>query len=213
MIVIVDYGMGNLGSILNMLKRIGVAAKISSDRAEIAAGDRLILPGVGAFDTAMRHLQESGMRDLLEEQVIGKRIPTLGVCLGMQLLTEGSEEGNLPGLGWIAGTTKKFRFEPGGANAELKIPHMGWNTIRTSRDGVAPKALVRGLNDPEPSRFYFVHSYHVTLSDDADAAAWTHHGYDFVSMVEKGHIMGTQFHPEKSHKFGMKLLRNFAETA
>ena len=211
MIVIVDYGMGNLGSILNMLKKIGAPAKISSDRAEIADGDKLILPGVGAFDTAMRHLNESGMKDLLDEQVLGKRIPTLGVCLGMQLLTQGSEEGDLPGLGWIAGLTKKFHFDGGGHNAALKIPHMGWNTITTSQHDAAPKGLVRGLNDPAPSRFYFVHSYHVTLADDADAAARTHHGYDFVSMVQKGHIMGTQFHPEKSHKFGMQVLRNFAE--
>jgi glutamine amidotransferase len=213
MIVIVDYGIGNLGSIHNMLKKIGVASKISSDRAEITAGDKLILPGVGAFDTAMRRLHESGMRDLLDEQVIGKRVPTLGVCLGMQLLTGGSEEGNLPGLGWIAGTTKKFHFDGESQDAALKIPHMGWNTIVTSRAGEAPKPLVRGLNEPKPARFYFVHSYHVSLADDADAAAWTHYGYDFVSMLQRGHIMGAQFHPEKSHKFGMKVLQSFAEVA
>ncbi len=212
MIVIVDYGMGNLGSILNMLKKIGAQAKISADPAEIAAATKLILPGVGAFDTAMRNLHESGLRAVLDKQVLEKATPTLGVCLGMQLLTEGSEEGSLPGLGWIAGTTKKFRFDGEGATAGLKIPHMGWNTILPLKPADAGKMLVRGLEDP-PARFYFVHSYHVTVTDPADAAAWTHHGYDFVSMVQKGHIMGTQFHPEKSHKFGMQVLRNFSEFA
>jgi imidazole glycerol-phosphate synthase subunit HisH len=212
MIVIVDYGMGNLGSILNMLKKIGAPAKISSDRAEIAAGDKLILPGVGAFDTAMRNLHESGLKDVLDEQVLAKKVPTLGVCLGMQLLTDGSEEGNLPGLGWITGTTKKFRFEAGGPDASLKVPHMGWNTIVPAHTGDARSPLVSGLDDPtQRTRFYFVHSYHVTVQDPADAAASTHHGHDFVSMVHKAHIMGTQFHPEKSHKFGMRLYRNFAE--
>ena len=218
MIVIVDYGMGNLGSIANMLKKLGVPAKISSDRAEIATGEKLILPGVGAFDTAMRHLAESGLRETLDEMVLAKKVPTLGVCLGMQLLTEGSEEGSLPGLGWIAGTTKKFKFDPARReHADLKVPHMGWNSIArpSATNGateIEEKPLVRGLFDPaQPSRFYFVHSYHVTLNDSADAAATTHHGYDFTSMVQRGHIMGTQFHPEKSHKFGMKVLRNFAD--
>ena len=204
MIVIVDYGMGNLGSILNMLKKIGAPARISADRAEIAAGDKLVLPGVGAFDTAMRHLAESGLRDVLDELVLRRKVPTIGLCLGMQLLTEGSEEGSLPGLGWIAGSTKKFRFSESD-EATLKVPHMGWNTVRPALD----KTLAQGLYDP--SRFYFVHSYHVDLKDPSDAAGYTHYGYEFVSMVQKGHIMGTQFHPEKSHKFGMKLLRGFAE--
>lgn len=203
MIAIVDYGMGNLGSILNMLKRIGTRAKIASERGEIMAADKLILPGVGAFDTAMRHLHESGLKEVLHEQVLNRRVPTIGLCLGMQLLTEGSEEGNLPGLGWIAGETKKFRFE--GASASLKVPHMGWNSVEL----VAGKPLVRDLYSF--SRFYFVHSYHVVLRDTADVAGWTQYGYEFASIVHKGHVMGTQFHPEKSHKFGMRLLRTFAE--
>ena len=203
MIAIVDYGMGNLGSILNMLKRIGTKAKITSDRAEIEAADKLILPGVGAFDPAMRRLNESGLKEVLNELVLERRKPTIGLCLGMQLLTEGSEEGNLPGLGWVAGETRRFKFE--NEDAGLKVPHMGWNTVRPEQ----VKPLVQDLYDP--SRFYFVHSYHVALRDPSDAAAWTHYGYDFPSMIQKGHIMGTQFHPEKSHKFGMKLLKNFAE--
>lgn len=212
MIVVVDYGMGNLGSILNMLKKIGADAKVSGERADVVSAAKLILPGVGAFDTAVRHLQDTGLKDVLDEQVIGKRVPTLGLCLGMQLLTGGSEEGSLPGLGWIKATTKRFRFDPERADPSLKIPHMGWNTIAPSRGGETPKPLVRGLDDAaEPARFYFVHSYHVVLAEEGDAAAWTHHGYDFVSMIQRDHIMGTQFHPEKSHRFGMKLLRNFVE--
>ena len=140
MIAIVDYGMGNLGSIFNMLKKLGVPSKITSDRAAIIAADKLILPGVGAFDTAMRRLGESGLKDVLDEQVLGKKIPTLGVCLGMQLLTGGSEEGSLPGLGWIKGTTKKFRFEAAQAET-LKVPHMGWNTITAAKHDGAASAL------------------------------------------------------------------------
>ncbi|HUP59823.1 MAG TPA: imidazole glycerol phosphate synthase subunit HisH [Thermoanaerobaculia bacterium] len=203
MIVIVDYGMGNLGSILNMLRKIGAKATISRERAEIEAADKLVLPGVGAFDAAMRQLNESGLKDVLDEMVLVRRKPAIGLCLGMQLLTEGSEEGGLAGLGWIKGVTKRFRFPA--ELAHLKVPHMGWNSVRTA-DG---KRIVQDLY--EPSRFYFVHSYYVALADPADAAAWTHYGHDFVSIVEKEHIMGTQFHPEKSHKFGLRLLRNFAE--
>lgn len=203
MITIVDYGMGNLGSILNMLKKVGVKARVSSSRTEISSAEKLILPGVGAFDPAMRRLRESGIGDLLDEMVLGREVPALGLCLGMQLMTERSEEGTLPGLGWIKGGTRRFRFSP--AASALKVPHMGWNTVATN----SAKSLVAGLYDP--SRFYFVHSYHVELADPADAAAWTHYGYDFVSILQKGHIMGTQFHPEKSHKFGMRLLATFAE--
>ena len=203
MIVIVDYGIGNLGSILNMLKKIGAKATISGVPADLEAADKLVLPGVGAFDAAMQRLNDSGLRPLLDDLVLVRRKTVIGLCLGMQLLTEGSEEGTLPGLGWIAGTTKRFRFPP--ELAHLKVPHMGWNRIRAAEG----KALVAGL--PDPSRFYFVHSYFVELRDPADAAAWTHYGHDFVSIIQRDHIMGTQFHPEKSHKFGIRLLRNFVE--
>jgi glutamine amidotransferase len=202
-IVIVDYGMGNLGSILNMLKKVGAPAKISGAAADIGAASKLVLPGVGAFDSAMRNLHEKGLRDVLNEAVLERRVPTIGLCLGMQLLTEGSEEGALPGLGWIPGETRRFHFNE--ELRSLKVPHMGWNTVARMPE----QAIVRDL--PEPSRFYFVHSYHVVLREAADAAAWTHYGYDFVSILQRGHIMGTQFHPEKSHKFGMRLLRTFAE--
>lgn len=202
MIVIVDYKMGNVGSVLNMLKVVGAPARISSDAAEIAAADKLILPGVGAFDTGMTHLREMGFVDLLNRRVLEERVPVLGICLGMQLLTERSEEGKLPGLGWIPGETIRFRFDP--AATGLKIPHMGWNTAHAQRSD----SLFRGAE--EESRFYFVHSFHVVCAAEADRLAITHHGYDFTSAVQRANILGTQFHPEKSHRFGMNLLRNFA---
>lgn len=202
MIVIVDYRMGNVGSVLNMLKRVGASAKISSDAVEIAAADKLILPGVGAFDTGMTHLRERGLIELLNRRVLEDQVPVLGICLGMQLLMRRSEEGTLPGLGWIPGETIRFRFDP--QTTGLKIPHMGWNTAKPMHtDSLFGDAGAE-------TRFYFVHSYHVVCDEPADQLAITHHGYDFASAVQRGNIMGTQFHPEKSHRFGMKLLRNFA---
>jgi imidazole glycerol-phosphate synthase subunit HisH len=205
MIVIVDYGMGNIGSILNMLKRVGAQAKISSAVEDIAAAGKLILPGVGAFDTGMQNLCASGLVEVLNDKVLTQQTPTLGICLGMQLLTRRSEEGKLPGLGWIDGETVRFRFDE--TQQDLKIPHMGWNTVTVRRED----ALFRGLDD-DP-RFYFVHSYHVVCANEDDVIGSTHRGYDFVSAVRRGNVMGTQFHPEKSHRFGMKLLQNFAEWA
>ncbi len=205
MIVIVDYKMGNIGSVLNMLKRIGADAIITADPREIEKADKLILPGVGAFNTGMRHLHESNLLSVLNEKALARRTPTLGICLGMQLLTQRSEEGDLPGLGWIDGYTAKFRFN--GDHGHLKIPHMGWNTVKIDRGN----SLFRGLE--EEARFYFVHSYSVVCERDEDVLAWTHHGEDFVAAVQRENIMGTQFHPEKSHKYGMRLLKNFAELA
>jgi imidazole glycerol-phosphate synthase subunit HisH len=206
MIVIIDYGMGNLGSILNMLKKIGAPAKVSAEVQEIQAADKLILPGVGAFDAGMARLEELNLVNVLNDKVFNHKTPTLGVCLGMQLLTRRSAEGARPGLGWIDGETIRFRFtDP--AQSKLKIPHMGWNTVKVQREG----ALFKGLNDE--ARFYFVHSYHVVCHNPADILTTTDYGYDFVSAVQREHIMGAQFHPEKSHKFGLKLLKNFVELA
>jgi glutamine amidotransferase len=206
MIVIVDYGMGNLGSILNMLKKVGApAAKVSSDPKDIEQADKLILPGVGAFDTGMQRLRETGLISLLNEKVIKAKTPTLGVCLGMQLITKISEEGELPGLGWIDAETIRFRFDP--KKNGLKIPHMGWNTVNIQREGT----LFQGMY-PD-ARFYFVHSFHVVSHNPEDVLATTEYGYDFVSAIQHGHIMAAQFHPEKSHKFGMKLYKNFVEYA
>jgi glutamine amidotransferase len=205
MIIIVNYGIGNLGSVLNMLKKVGADAAISSDPLEIEKADKLILPGVGAFDAGMSNLRESNLIGILNEKTLARRTPTLGICLGMQLLMQKSEEGDLPGLGWIEGVNVKFRFEEN--NGHLKIPHMGWNTVTVKRHD----SLFKDLD--EEARFYFVHSYQVVCKREDDVLATTHHGDDFVSALQSGNIMGTQFHPEKSHKFGMKLLSNFAELA
>lgn len=200
MIVIIDYGMGNVGSILNMLKRIRVEAKISSDKKDIESAEKLILPGVGAFDTGMRNITKFHLRDILDQRVLVDKIPVLGVCLGMQLLTKKSEEGQLPGLGWLDGQTVKFRFP----DQKLRIPHMGWNTIKQ----VKKSGLVVGL--AKDTRFYFVHSYFIQCNEPTDIVATTPYGDNFASIVEHGNIYGVQFHPEKSHKFGMKLYQNFS---
>jgi imidazole glycerol-phosphate synthase subunit HisH len=200
---IVDYGMGNAGSILNMLKRVGMAARVSSSAAEIAESERLILPGVGAFDTGMQHLRKSGLIDVLNRKALEERVPTLGICLGMQLLMRSSHEGREPGLGWIPGATVAF---PSGGLGDLKVPHMGWNTVQVCRND----SLFRGLE--QGARFYFVHSYHVVCDRDEDVLAWTTHGVRFASAVQQDNIVGTQFHPEKSHRFGMQLLKNFVHT-
>ncbi|MFQ5571604.1 MAG: imidazole glycerol phosphate synthase subunit HisH, partial [Rhodothermales bacterium] len=206
MIVIVDYKMGNLRSILNMLKKIGAPATITSDVEEIRSADRLILPGVGSFDHGMRNIRERGLLDVLNEKVLQKKTPVLGICLGMQLLSRRSEEGHLPGLGWIAADTIRFHFN--GEQQDLKIPHMGWNTVEVARDD----SLFQNLTG-EDTRFYFVHSYHVVCEHEADVLARTNYGLPFVSSVQHGHILGTQFHPEKSHRYGMHLLKNFVEYA
>jgi imidazole glycerol-phosphate synthase subunit HisH len=201
MIVIIDYQMGNLGSILNMLKKIGTAGTISSDHDEIRRAEKLILPGVGAFDQGMANLERMGLIPVLRELVLEKRTPILGICLGMQLMTKSSEEGKLPGLGWIDARTVRFRHD---ASTDLKVPHMGWNTVTVRKDSV----LFRDMF-PEP-RFYFVHSYHADCRDAADVLTTTHYGYDFTSAFQQDNITGVQYHPEKSHKFGMKLLSNWA---
>ena len=203
MITIVDYGVGNLASIRNMLKKIGVDALISSRKEDILAADKLILPGVGAFDTCAEKLEQSGLLETLNEKVINQKTPVLGVCVGMQLLTEGSEEGKLPGLGWIKGRIVKFQKDK--LPSSYKIPHMGWREVKLNKHS----KLFSGMFD-EP-RFYFVHSYHPQLDNAADALVTADYGYSFVAGMEHENIMGVQFHPEKSHKFGMKLLENFVK--
>ena len=203
MIVIVDYGMGNLGSIQNMLKRIRADALISSDISEIEKADKLILPGVGSFDNAMKNLNNLGLTRILNKKVIKDKTPTLGICLGIQLFTERSEEGNLPGLGWIDAETIRFRFDKNQTN--LKIPHMRWNTVKIRQESFLFKDMHKD------ARFYFVHSYHVVCNNGQDILSMTCHRYDFASAIQKENIIGVQFHPEKSHKFGMKILQNFAE--
>ncbi len=201
MLAIVDYGVGNLASIKNMLKKAGSDAIISSDEKIISSATKLILPGVGAFDTCSQKLQDSGLVHILNHKILDEKIPLLGICVGMQLLLEGSEEGALPGLKWIKGRVVKFKQDQ--LTAGLKIPHMGWANI-------AP-AKTSGLFDNmyEEPRFYFVHSYHAQPDSETNVLAYAQYGYRFVAAVEQDNIMGVQFHPEKSHKFGMKLLENF----
>jgi glutamine amidotransferase len=201
MIAIVSCGMGNPASIKNMLLKSGTPSVITSDPALIAESEKLILPGVGAFDHGMERLKVMGLLAVLNEQVLTARKPVLGICLGMQILCAKSEEGVMPGLGWLDAEVIKFKFEGEGA---LRVPHMGWNTINPVKDS----PLLRDM-PPEP-RFYFVHSYHVQCKDPSDILTLTEYGHPFTSMVSKGNIMGTQFHPEKSHKYGMKLLQNFS---
>lgn len=203
MLTILDYQVGNLASIKNMLKKIGVEARISSDIEEINSADKLILPGVGAFDTCALKLQQSGLLTIINKKVLEDKTPVLGVCVGMQLLAEGSEEGDLPGLGWIKGRIVKFKKSllPEG----FKIPHMGWTDVMPCKSS----KLFDDMHD-EP-RFYFVHSYHVEPDDSADTLVEANYGYTFAAGIERQNIMGVQFHPEKSHKFGMKLLANFVK--
>lgn len=202
MITIVDYGMGNLGSVLNMFKKVGVEAKISSDIAEISRATKILLPGVGAFDAAMSRINERGLKEILDHKALIEQVPLLGICLGMQLLTKSSEEGVLPGLGWVNGQTIKFNFEEGN---KLKVPHMGWNIVNE----INPSLLT--ANMPEDSRFYFVHSYYVKAANESNVLMRTYYGHEFDSVITNGtNIFGAQFHPEKSHKFGMKLFENFA---
>lgn len=203
MIVIVDYGMGNLGSIQNMLKHIGVKSTISFRKEDIERTKKVILPGVGAFDNGMRNIEKLGILPLLNRKALVEKIPVLGVCLGMQLLTKKSEEGSLPGFGWINGETVRFKFDH--TKRFLKIPHIGWNTIKIKKKS----KLLKGLDSE--SRFYFVHSYHLKCFDPGDILSSTNYSYDFTSILERENIMGVQFHPEKSHKYGMKLLKNFSE--
>lgn len=202
MIAIIDYGIGNLGSIGNMLKKLGVPAVVTADAAVIAGADKLILPGVGAFDYGMQKLQESGLIPVITEKTQQQQTPFLGICLGMQLMTRRSGEGQLPGLGWFDADTR--RFDSSRLNTGEKIPHMGWAEVNITR----AHPLTENLG--ELPRFYFVHAYHVVCDQADDALLTTHYGYDFVAAFARGHIMGVQFHPEKSHRFGMQLLHNFS---
>ncbi len=202
MIVIIDYGIGNLASVLNMFRKIGVRdVKVSGNPEEIAAAAKLLLPGVGAFDAGMSQLEQSGLVPVLNKKVLEEKTPILGICLGMQLLTKRSEEGVKPGLGWIDAETVKFNLDPA---LKLKVPHMGWDYIHVNR--------ANKLVDTESrNRFYFVHSYYVKCFDENQSLATSKFGHEFTCMVHKDNIYGAQFHPEKSLKFGMKVFENFAK--
>ncbi|MEO6304394.1 MAG: imidazole glycerol phosphate synthase subunit HisH [Bacteroidia bacterium] len=202
MITIINYGLGNLGSVQNMLKRINVPSKITSDIKEIEAAEKILLPGVGAFDSAIQKIDELNLRTVLVHKAKVDKIPFLGICLGMQLLTRGSEEGLLNGLDLVPAKTIKFKFEE---TSDLKIPHMGWNFVKVN----TPSKLTEGFT-PE-HRFYFVHSYKVVCDNNNNSILRTEYGGDFDSAIQNENVYGTQFHPEKSHKYGMQLLTNFSK--
>jgi len=204
-IVVVDYGVGNLASISNMLRRIGATAAVSSDPAVIVRADKVILPGVGAFDHAMRKLREGSLLAALEKRVLRDGVPLLGLCLGAQLLTTESEEGTERGLGWVDAIT--VRFDPSKAAEKLAIPHMGWSDVKVVRSHP-----LLATEEPEP-RFFFAHSYHMRCNDPGLTIGTATHGYEFAAAIASGNVAGVQFHPEKSHVFGMRLLRNFSEMA
>jgi glutamine amidotransferase len=194
--------MGNLGSISNMLKHIGAKSTITSDPAAIESAEKIILPGVGHFDKAMYNLKQLELVDVLRKKVLKDCVPVMGICLGMQLLCTSSEEGGMDGLGFIDASVKRFSFSKDNG---LKIPHMGWNLVKVEK--LSP--LMAGTR--QDSRFYFVHSYHAVCNDPKDVLSSTQYGYRFTSSVERNNIIGVQFHPEKSHSFGMQLLKNFIE--
>ena len=204
MICIVDYGVGNVQAFLNLFKRLGVDARRADKPEALLGAERLILPGVGHFDHAMQRLNDSGMRYQLEELVLGNKVPVMGVCVGMQMLAHGSDEGALPGLSWVPGRVRAFSNQL--RSNDFPMPHMGWNDLRPR---ARSKLFSRGFI--EAPQFYFLHSYFFDAEDRQDVAATTHYGIDFDAVVSRGHIHGVQCHPEKSHHWGEQLLKNFVE--
>lgn len=203
MITIVDYGLGNVRAFSNLYKRLNIHARTASTAAELLGATRVILPGVGAFDHAMELLDASGMRPVLDDLVLAQKVPVMGICVGMQMLADGSDEGRLPGLGWVPGRVRSFRSTP--SSAALPMPHMGWNDVQPT----VPGGLFTGLETD--ARFYFLHSFYFDCADPAHRAASASYGLDFACAVRRDHVFGVQFHPEKSHHWGESLLKNFAE--
>lgn len=203
MIVIIDYGLGNLNAFINIYKKLDIPIKIAKQASELEGATKIILPGVGAFDHAMTKLNESGIRSKLDELVFKAKLPVIGICVGMQILAKSSEEGILPGLGYIDGVVKKF--DTSGFKQKTHLPHMGWNDIKPRLGEVLFKNL-----DDEPL-FYFLHSYYLECNQAQNAIATATYGDEFVCAVKHENVFGVQFHPEKSHHYGVQLLKNFAE--
>lgn len=202
MITIVDYGLGNIRAFINVYDRLNIPVKTASDCDELMKATKVILPGVGSFDNAMMRLERSGMKGLLTEMALVKNVPVLGVCVGMQMLATSSEEGVLPGLGWIEGEVKKIRTDRLGH--AVRVPHMGWNTVRPVND----RGLFQGFD--HNARFYFLHSYYFHSRKKEAVIATTDYDREYACAVGSGNIYGVQFHPEKSHRWGIQLLDNFA---
>lgn len=201
MIAIIDYGLGNVKAFANLYKGINVHCKIVKDAEELKGASKIILPGVGAFDYAMEALTKSGLCSQLNHMVLNEKVPVLGICVGMQIMALSSEEGTIPGLGWINGIVKKFDFPE---SSTLSVPHMGWNDTEIPSDN----PLLSDLNNE--SRFYFLHSYYFSCESSDSIIATTSYGQKFTSAVTRDNIFGVQFHPEKSHKWGVKVLENFS---
>jgi glutamine amidotransferase len=203
MITLVDYGLGNIQAFVNVYKRLNIAVRTASTAGELAGAERIILPGVGSFDHAMELLDTSGMRTALDDLVLGRQVPVLGICVGMQVLGNCSEEGSRAGLGWIRGAVR--RFAPAEGQQPLPLPHMGWNDVQPERE----HRLFTQLETD--ARFYFLHSYYFECERPADILARAVYGAPFSCAVSSSNIHGVQFHPEKSHHWGTRLLQNFAE--
>jgi len=203
MITIIDYGLGNVQAFSNVYKRLNIGVAVAKTASELHGATKLILPGVGAFDHAMELLQESGMRDTLDEMVCVRSVPVLGICVGMQILAASSEEGKSRGLGWIDGDVCKF--DVASLRQRTRLPHMGWNDVKP----VGPSALFAGLESD--ARFYFLHSYYFRCAHSENVLAEAEYGTTFACAVRANLIFGVQFHPEKSHHYGTRLLQNFAE--
>lgn len=203
MIAVAQYGSGNVQAIVNVYARLDIEVCVASTPSQLRAADRIVLPGVGSFDWSMQRLNSSGLRDALEEAVLGRAKPVLGICVGMQMLADRSDEGVLPGLGWIHGEVRPFDVSSSPRRAQL--PHMGWNDVR-SRDGVR-----LFLNLDTQAQFYFLHSYVFVPDDDKHTLAEADYYGPFAASVGVSSVYGVQFHPEKSHQWGARLLKNFAE--
>tara|TARA_A100000171_G_C2136619_1_gene150738 strand:+ start:4005 stop:4619 length:615 start_codon:yes stop_codon:yes gene_type:complete len=203
MIHIIDYGLGNIQAFITMYKRLGVATTRAQSASDLRGAKKLILPGVGAFDYALQRLNDSGMREDIQTLVQEESVPILGICVGMQLLADRSDEGTLPGLGWVPGKVRSFSSNEG--SKALPMPHMGWNDV------VPKKAVGLFKGFGSDARFYFLHSYYYDCLGNANVAATSQYGFEFHSSVERGNIYGVQFHPEKSHHWGAMLLKNFSD--